>query len=857
MKRHILISIGLVLTFFSTMATHQRAGEITFRHITGLTYEFTILTYTFAPSPADRPELLINWGDGNSQILARVQIVDLPNDIRRNVYKGQHTYSAPDVYVISMEDPNRNYGIINIPNSVNVPLYVQTELVINPFLGSNNSPVLTIPPIDNGCVGIPYIHNPGAYDPDGDSISYRLIDCKGAGGLIIPGYSMPAASVSFGINAITGDLYWNAPTIQGEFNIAILIEEWRKGVKIGSITRDMQISITACNQDPPVIAPLNDTCVEAGDYLVFDVTATDPNADPLILTGSGAPFAINPSPAQFDTMLGISPLVNTFSWMTDCRHVRKLPYTVYFKAQENGHLVNLVDLETMQITIVGPAPENLNATPLGIGINLQWDVSPCINAKGYHIYRRVDSSGFVPDYCETGVPAYTGYQMIASIDKIDSTSYRDDNLGQGLTQGLVYCYLVVAYYQDGALSYASNESCASLRRDVPIIINNSIRVTDPLNGSVFLRWVQPTELDMTQTPGPFRYRIHRSIGGNPFTFIASLEGLTDTVYIDTLLDTRSQPIRYNIELVNLTPGDSFSVGYSGPASSEFLVINPTDEALILSWIETVPWVNEEYVIRKLNVVSGMFEILDTVNTLNYIDTGLINEQTYCYRIEAIGAYSRPDLPRPLSNWSQENCSEPLDNVSPCRPNLSVNTECEIPANILFWDALYGLCPDDIASYEIFYAPTRGDDPILLEIISPANQYTYTHIGALSIAGCYYVRAIDSLNNQSEFSLPYCIDIDSCNLYKLPNVFTPNGDGFNDEFTPFPYTSVQKVEMSIFNRWGGLVYETEDPGIHWSGKLMNTGQDCSEGVYYYVCDVFEIRLDGPAKRSLQGVVHLMR
>lgn len=854
-------ALSLLFIFFilipAAWATHQRAGEITFRHISGLTYEITILTYTFAPSPADRPELLIDWGDGSSEILPRVFLQDFPNDIRRNVYVGQHTYSAPDRYVISLEDPNRNYGVINIPNSVNVPLYIETELIINPFLGPNNSPVLTIPPIDNGCVGIPYLHNPGAYDVDGDSISYRLIDCKGAGGLVIPGYTLPPASNSFGIDPITGDLYWDSPTMQGEFNVAILIEEWRDGVLISSITRDMQISIVACNQKPPIIDPLPDTCVEAGDTLAFTVTATDTIIDVIHLSGSGEPFDLNISPAQFDSLEGLGIVNGSFYWETKCAHVKRVPYTLYFRAEDNGSPVHLVDLEIMRVTVVGPAPENLMATPQGNGINLEWDVSPCNNAAGYYIYRRVDSSGFVPDYCETGVPAYTGYKKIGSVDDVDSTFFRDDNNGQGLTHGLVFCYLVVAYYPDGALSYASNETCASLKRDVPIIINNSIRNTDPQDGSVFLRWAQPTELDPAQTPGPFRYRIYRSLGGGPFTLIDSLSGLTDTTFIDTLLNTQSQPVRYDIELVNLTPGNTFVVGSSGPASSVYLLIDPTDESLVLEWLDPVPWINDSFVVQKKNEATGLFETLDTVTVNSYTDTGLVNGQTYCYRIQSIGAYNRLDLPRPLLNFSQENCGEPFDNVAPCPPVLDVNTNCEIPANELTWDALYNWCPDDIASYEVYYARSQSEDPILLEVINGMDQTSFVHYGAQSIAGCYYVVAIDSNNNRSDFSNQVCIDIDACSLYELPNVFTPNGDGFNDEFVPFPYTSIQRVEMTIFNRWGGLVYETEDPDIRWDGRHKDNGQDCSEGVYYYVCEVYEIRLEGPAKRTIRGAVHLMR
>ncbi|HRZ76860.1 MAG TPA: fibronectin type III domain-containing protein, partial [Bacteroidales bacterium] len=729
MKRSLLLILAVLLPVLSTFATHQRAGEITFKHLYGLTYEVTILTYTYAPSPADRPELFIEWGDGSNDILPRVERLDLPNDLRRNVYKGEHTYSAPSTYIISLEDPNRNYGIINIPNSVNVPLYIQTVLVINPFLGANNSPQLSIPPVDNGCVGIPYIHNPGAYDIDGDSLSYRLIDCKGAGGLPIVGYTLPPASTAFSLDPYTGDLYWDAPTLQGEFNVAILIEEWRNGVFIGSVTRDMQITIAACNQQPPVIAPLPDTCVEAGDYLAFTVSAMDPNGHTIILTGSGAPLELYVSPAHFDSIYGIGEVFQTLTWQTECAHVRRLPYTLYFKAQDNGQPVSLVDIETMQVTVVGPAPENLSATALGSGIDLDWDISPCPNAIGYEVYRRVDSSGWVHDYCETGVPGYTGFQRVGVLDHIDSTSYRDDNQGKGLTHGLDYCYLVVATYPDGAQSYASNEACAALKRDVPILINNSIRRTDASEGSLLLRWVRPTELDPLQTPGPFRYRIHRALGNGAFSLRDSLEGLGDTTFIDTALNTSGQPVTYAIELLNLTPGNTFSVGYSGQASSVFLGLSPTDRSLVLNWTASVPWINERFVIHRYNEASGLFEVLDTVPPGSYVDTGLVNGTNYCYRVESLGGYTRPDLPYPLSNWSQEVCGTPIDNVPPCPPVLSVETDCDLPANQLNWEAFLPGCPDDIARYEIYYAPAPEDDPILLASLDDPSAGSYLHEGS--------------------------------------------------------------------------------------------------------------------------------
>ena len=144
-------------------ATHQRAAEITYKHISDLTYEFTITMYTRTSSPADdtRDFMPISWGDGTGAEIQRIVFEPIPNvnDITYNLYKGTHTFPAPGNYTISVEDPNRNNGVNNIPNSVNVPMYIETEIVINPFLGYNNSVQLLNPPIDQGCVGKPFIHN--------------------------------------------------------------------------------------------------------------------------------------------------------------------------------------------------------------------------------------------------------------------------------------------------------------------------------------------------------------------------------------------------------------------------------------------------------------------------------------------------------------------------------------------------------------------------------------------------------------------------------------------------------------------------------------------------------------------------
>lgn len=78
-----------------------------------------------------------------------------------------------------------------------------------------------------------------------------------------------------------------------------------------------------------------------------------------------------------------------------------------------------------------------------------------------------------------------------------------------------------------------------------------------------------------------------------------------------------------------------------------------------------------------------------------------------------------------------------------------------------------------------------------------------------------------------------IDVAPLVSYHMPNAFTPNGDGDNDLFLGRGFISGMKdFEMTIFNRWGEMVFETEDPLVGWNGQKFNTGGQAQVGVYVY-------------------------
>ena len=111
-SRYIPAFVGVLLGF-ATQATHNRAGEIIIcklnEDLRDYRYEVTIITHTKLSAPADRPELVLDWGDGTPlDTIARTSIIDTPaQDLRRSEYVAVHQYIGPGVFTLQFDDQNR------------------------------------------------------------------------------------------------------------------------------------------------------------------------------------------------------------------------------------------------------------------------------------------------------------------------------------------------------------------------------------------------------------------------------------------------------------------------------------------------------------------------------------------------------------------------------------------------------------------------------------------------------------------------------------------------------------------------------------------------------------------------------
>jgi gliding motility-associated-like protein len=224
------------------------------------------------------------------------------------------------------------------------------------------------------------------------------------------------------------------------------------------------------------------------------------------------------------------------------------------------------------------------------------------------------------------------------------------------------------------------------------------------------------------------------------------------------------------------------------------------------------------------------------------------------------------LPSPIVNFSQEACGIPIDTVPPCIPTLSITNDClnnitnNAIVNKISWNNPDDICgiSGDTKGFRIYVKHEQSSTPELIyETNDPQQLYLEYASEEYDAEGCFYIVAFDSVFNESPPSNIVCMK--NCPDYRLPNAFSPNNDGHNDVFRPYPYRFVHKVEFKIYNRWGNIIFETSDPDINWKGENQH-GKNVPDGTYYYSCKVFEtnnsgVGVDNPL--NLTGFIELIR
>ncbi len=276
----------------------------------------------------------------------------------------------------------------------------------------NSSPMFSVPPVPYVCVGQNFTFNQGAFDPDGDSLVYLLTPCQDVASTPV-GYSAGfsptqplGASWTVTLNPNTGDI--NLVPNPGNVVTAVLcvtVEEYRNGVKIGEVSRDIQVTVINCGANtPPTFTQLSNVVggYQTGPYQItvcpntpfsFNISGTDVDLnDSLMLlwnpvtapagatftqAGTSTPYPVNGTVPN--------PPVGMMSWTPTISGT----YNVTFTIQDNGCPL----IASNQITVVIDVANGV--------------LSPSITRKRTSCYESefiISSGGGCPPYTVTFDP---------------------------------------------------------------------------------------------------------------------------------------------------------------------------------------------------------------------------------------------------------------------------------------------------------------------------------------------------------------------------------------------------------------------------------------------------------------------
>ncbi len=640
---------------------------------------------------------------------------------------------------------------IQTPGSTSLCFYAEMP---DPAFGQNSSPDFGNFPSDAYlCISNVKTWFYNVSDPDGDSLSFTLVNplmsstTNGtqAGSGAYPyypsinwaaGYSLAnvcGGTPAMNINAVTGEIA-AAPIIQGEFVFAVRVEEFRNGIKIGEVRRDVQYASLPCSVDsPPTIDVADTVSVYYGDSICVDLSVSDTDgSDTIYLFPSSIDFDLDGTflpPTQVgsdyiynnfnntanDAVMshfvedngiyeGVGEIFLRYCWVPQCEdvdstyHVDLLAYSLGCSGSDTTQkeVILLIEHDPIPQANIDAASDTLQVT---YGDQICFDILVDLDFISDTIEVRLNSPNFELE--DNYVPTQT----------LNGESYYTNFFGQDtlFVPELFVIPINQTYTGVGQIPFrfCITPDCESI--DDTFIINleaNTIGCggSDTLSKTYYV--------EVFYEPTPIEFNLPDSIGVTYDTEIC-FEMLTNDL-------TQSG---YNLGLKPLGSGFNYQEAYVPPAQDS----------------------NGEYYYTN-------FQGLDTVTIYNYSYTNG----------EVIG----------------------LDTVA------------------------------------IRYCWTPQCDDVVLK------NYTLDYTATL-YTPCFNLTETKSM--QVSVEPPVGV------VNPIPNVFTPNGDGQNDffELSGSNDPCFDEMDVTIYNRWGKIVFESTEANFQWNGKNKNDGKDCAEGTYFVI------------------------
>ncbi len=217
------------------------------------------------------------------------------------------------------------------------------------------------------------------------------------------------------------------------------------------------------------------------------------------------------------------------------------------------------------------------------------------------------------------------------------------------------------------------------------------------------------------------------------------------------------------------------------------------------------------------------DLMVTSPATEYLDFAVVCQQTYEYQIRA-------ESEAGVSTSALLAVTATTDDVSPAPDSVGVVPTG--PQLRFEWSAV-----DEATTYYVYRGvdsevPVRYDSATATADGTVPRFYEDNRVES-GTTYCYQLTYVDACGNESARSATVCAEVPRQGRLIFPNAFTPNGDGLNDVFV-YRAQLVRTVTLRIYNRWGELLFQTDQLDEGWDGSYR--GANAPQGTYLYQAEV---------------------
>lgn len=867
--KKILGVLVLIVSFQSVLANHLKGGWIQYEYVgvgtlpNTLKYTITVRQYLDCGSTGGQIDANIFLGIFDGGTNATIQTLTIP--LTGTVVPNKTTYSpclsaTPPVcyridsytatvdlpinaagYTLAVQRCCRILGIVNLgapSNSIGISYTTKIPGTINGVDYANNkSPVFAQKDTVIVCFNSPFTFDFSATDADGDQLTYNF--CNGlaggnnsaAGAQPNPPSNPPYADVTYNapftgssplgslvnIDPVSGLISGTAPSITGDYVIAVCANEFRNGVLIGTTKKEIHIKVENCSLSAATLKPTYITC--NGTTLSFQNESTSSSITSY-LWDFGVPnlstdTSTNPTPT-YDFLLsgkdsGTYTVKLKVSSAGGCQDSATATVLVYPGFKTNFNIQGTCVLNAYTFT-------DATTSIYGVVDSWKWDLGDPTTLA--------DTARSKDTAWKYATPQTVQVKLTSTNSKgcVD-TATRTLNILDRPVLSLPFRDTLICSID--TLAVKVNFTSGSVLWK-PALGPNQNRI---LNAN------SPTALVFPRDSTRYYVTVNDngcsntdSVMVNVLQFISVDAGLDTTICLTDSF--RLRPI-------------SFATSYQWTASSGEIV-SPVKNPLVK------PQVNTQY-----NVIAnlGKCQAKDSVkaNVAPYPTASVGPDATICFgsRIQLNGVITGSGFTwTPSASLLNENTLNPI--AGPTKTTMYILTANDTQGcGKLKSDTIVITVNPLINAFAGNDTFAVANQPLQL-IASGGTRYTWTPSTGLSDPNIY--NPVVTLDNTID-AITYTVrvaDDAGCNadakvtiqVYKtnaeifVPSAFTPNGDGKNDVLRPHTVGITQLSYFSIYNRWGQLIFTTTQLGKAWDGNFNGVAQ--ASGTYVYQAEGKDFR-----------------